>query len=103
MVAAGRDTRMADRLRAALGFAGVGAWEWDLRTGDAWWSDHLYAILGRSPDTIPTTLAAFLECVVDEDREGMRAALREVLQTGETRPMACRVIRPDGSVRSCRG
>ena len=103
MVATGHDTRMAERLRAALGFAGVGAWEWDLRTGEAWWSDHLYAILGRRPDAIPTTLAAFLECVVDEDREGMRAALRDVLQTGQTRAMACRVVRPDGSVRACRG
>lgn len=103
MVATRHDIRMAERLRAALGFAGVGAWEWDLRTGEAWWSDHLYAILGRRPDAIPTTLAAFLECVVGEDREGMRAALREVLQTGETRAVTCRVIRPDGSVRACRG
>lgn len=97
------DERMVNRLRAALAFAGVAAWEWDLRTGDAWWSDHLYGVLGRRPDTIPTTLASFLDCVVEEDREPLRAALREVLQTGETRAVACRVVRPHGAIRFCRG
>lgn len=102
-LAPAQDSRMAERLRAALAFAGVGAWEWDLRTGDAWWSDHLYAIVGRRPEAIPTTLASFLECVLEEDREPMRAALREVLQTGETRPVTCRIVRPHGAVRLCRG
>lgn len=97
------DGRTVDRLRAALAFAGVGAWEWDLRTGEAWWSDHLYGILGRRPNALPTTLASFLECVVEEDREPMRTALREVLQTGETRALSCRIVRPHGSIRLCRG
>ncbi len=101
--ATGHDTRLVERLRAALAFAGVGAWEWDLRTGEAWWSDHLYAILGRSPATTPTTLASFLDCVLEEDREPLRVALREVLRTGEPRAFVCRVLRPDGSLRVCRG
>ncbi len=97
------EARMAERLRTALAFAGVGAWEWDLRTGEAWWSDHLYSILGRSPGQIRTTLAAFLECVAEEDAEVVRGALREVLRTGESRALSCRVVRPDRSVRWCRG
>lgn len=103
MVLATPESRMAERLRAAIAFAGVGALEWDLRTGEAWWSDHLYTILGRRPDQIPTSFAAFLECVEEQDREAVRSALREVLQTGESRPLACRVVRPDGSARRCRG
>ena len=99
----GHDARMLERHCAALKFAGVGAWEWDLRTGEAWWSDHLYAILGRPRDAIPTTLAAFLECVAQEDREPFRAAVRAVLQTGESHAFACRVVRPDGTLRVCRG
>lgn len=102
-LATGHDTRMAERLRAALAFAGVGAWEWDLLTGDAWWSDHLYTLIDRLPGTIPTTLAAFLECVTEPDREAVRIAMREVLQTAQTRAIACHVVRPDGSERSCRG
>ena len=102
-MATGPDPRMLERLRAALNFAGVGAWEWDLQTGEAWWSDHLYAILGRPRGATPTTLAAFLECVVEEDREPFRAALRAVLQAGETHAFACRVVRPDGTLRVCRG
>lgn len=102
-MATGHDARMLERFRTALNFAGVGAWEWDLHTGEAWWSDHLYAILGRPGDATPTTLAAFLECVVEEDREPFRAALRAVLQTGEPHAFACRVVRPDGDLRVCRG
>ncbi|MBM4411705.1 MAG: PAS domain S-box protein [Chloroflexi bacterium] len=99
----GQDARKLERLRAALNFAGVGAWEWDLRSGEAWWSDHVYAILGRSRSDIPTTLAAFIECVVEEDRESVQGALRAVLQTGEPHAFVCRVTRPDGTLRVCRG
>ncbi len=60
-------------------------------------------ILGRPINTISTTLAGFLECVVEEDRDPFRAALRAVLQTGEAHAFACRVIRPDGTLRVCRG
>lgn len=91
----GHDARMLERLRAVLNFAGVGAWEWDLHTGETWWSDHLYAI--------PTTLAAFLECVMEEDREPLRVALRGVLRTGESRAFACRIVRPAGTLLICRG
>lgn len=102
-VATSQDARLVERLRTALNFAGVGAWEWDLRTGEAWWSDHLYALLGRAREAIPTTLAAFLECVVEEDREPLQVALRAVLQTGEAHAFACRIVRPDGTLRVCRG
>lgn len=97
------DVRMLERLRTALDFSAVGAWEWDLRTGEAWWSDHLYVVLGRTPDSIPTTLAAFLECLAEDDREPFRSSLRLVLQTCETRTFTCRVARPDGTLRLCRG
>lgn len=99
----GHDARMLERLRAVLNFAGVGAWEWDLHTGETWWSDHLYAILGRPRDAAPTTLAAFLECLVDEDREPFRTVLHGVLKTGEPRAFATRVVRPDGALEACYG
>jgi len=97
------DARLVERFSTALNFAGVGAWEWDLRTGEAWWSDHLYAILGRAREAIPTTLTAFLECVIEDDRESLQGALRAVLQTGEAHAFACRIARPDGTLRVCRG
>ncbi len=40
---------------------------------------------------------------MEEDRESLQGALRAVLQTGEAHAFACRIVRPDGTLRVCRG
>lgn len=102
-VAANDDIRMLERLRTALNVAGVGAWEWDLHSGEAWWSDHIYAILGRPRAEFPTSLAAFLECVVEQDREALLGVMSAVMRGGDVHAFACRILRPDGTLRACRG
>ncbi|MSQ29287.1 MAG: PAS domain-containing protein [Dehalococcoidia bacterium] len=40
---------------------------------------------------------------MEEDREPLNVALREVLRTGEPRAFVCHAFRPDGRLRVCRG
>lgn len=52
---------------------------WNLGTGDASWSDHVYVIFGRSPEEGPIGLDALAGHVVPADRPAFDRALREVL------------------------
>jgi diguanylate cyclase (GGDEF)-like protein len=38
------------RLARAQKIAGMGSWEWDVKTGEIYWSDELYRIFGIVPD-----------------------------------------------------
>ncbi|WP_285775967.1 SpoIIE family protein phosphatase [Microtetraspora sp. NBRC 13810] len=56
--------RASELLAHAQRLGNMGWAEWDLRTGDAFWSDHLYVIFGRSLPQGPirlTDLPAYVE------------------------------------------
>ena len=38
-----------ERLAEAQKMAHIGNWDWDLVTGEVYWSDELYRIFGRNP------------------------------------------------------
>lgn len=66
------------RLRWALQAAGGGAWEWDLRSGLAWWSNEMYALWGVEPGT-PMRLEGSLDVIDPRDRESVRATVEEAI------------------------
>ncbi len=45
-----------------------GSWAWNVRTGDAFWSQEMFRILGYDPDKTKPTRSHFLERVHPEDR-----------------------------------
>ena len=66
------------RLRWALQAGGGGAWDWDLKGGEAWWSPEMYALWGAAPGT-PMGLENSLALVVEPDREHLRAAVETAI------------------------
>jgi PAS domain S-box-containing protein len=48
--------------------AHTASWAWNVRTGDAFWSEEMFRILGYDPETTKPTLSQFLERVHPEDR-----------------------------------
>ncbi|NHC25175.1 response regulator [Nocardioides sp. IC4_145] len=94
-----RERALAD----AQEIARVGSWTWDPRVEVADWSEEMYRITGRDPETWRPTLAAFLEVVHPEDREEVASALEAVVEGEESFAFDARVVRPDGEVRWVRG
>ncbi len=89
----------ASQRTLALEAAGMGAWDWDLRTDALTWSDRAFDMFGV-PKSVAPSYAGFLQRVHPEDQERVRSTLEAALETPpHTYQCEYRVLRPDGSVR----
>ena len=85
------------KLRLAKDAAKMGAWNWDLLSGEVTWSDRCKALFGLSPDTVMSD-TVFLAAVHPEDRDRIDRAVKDALTKKEPYEIEMRVPRPDGTV-----
>jgi signal transduction histidine kinase len=96
-----RDARLLKSealLSSAQRIAGIGSWEWDMRTNEIAWSDEMYTIFNRARDFVPD-LEGFLNCVHPDEREAMKAKVAQTISEGRTTFPEYRIVWPDGTVR----
>ncbi|WP_373054689.1 PAS domain S-box protein [Thioalkalivibrio sp.] len=86
-------------LQQAQRLAHVGSWEWDRIHDLSHWSDEMFRIAGRAPQTFTVTLQSALEVVHPEDRERVRTLAQGAIETGEGFVDEHRIVQPDGSER----
>ncbi len=88
-----------ERLRLAMDAAGMGAWDWDLRTGRVAWSgdqEKLFGVEGSFGGDFDT----FMKLVHPEDILGVQARTAGALADHATEHRdEFRIVRPDGSIR----
>lgn len=100
-----RQSRLRERqLAMAQKIAHLGSWEWDMASRITSWSDELYRIFGVEPATTPASYKRYLERIHPEDREAVKKIVRDALKN--CRPFVshyCRIVRPDGSIRTIHG
>ena len=90
----------AFELRLTLDAAGVGVWEWDLRTGVVVLNAPCSAMLGYQPDELQWTPEDWLRQVHPDDIPTAREATRSVLKgRAETFDLECRVRAKSGDWR----
>lgn len=91
--------RSAERLALAVEAAGLATWEWDIGAdalvGNAW---H-YRLLGLEPDSEPLAYETTMGLVHPDDRMAVGETLMSALHLGHEFQTACRIIRPDGTLR----
>ncbi len=63
-----------ERLRVALQGARGGVWDWDLASGDVWWSPEVYDLMG-APAGFDTRAAAAVELILEDDRQRVLDAI----------------------------
>ncbi len=97
---AGEVTRTKKLLEEAQHIAGVGNWEWDARDDRITWSNEVYRIFGKTPETFTGTFEGFMNMVHPADRPAIEQWLRETAHARrEDASIEYRIIRPDGSER----
>lgn len=92
--------RSKEHLRLALASAQAGTWEWDMRTGEATWSDAVFRMHHLDPARDNALYEAWVEAAHPDDREGMVRAIEETLNgTQGIYRMEYRVLDAAGNVR----
>ena len=91
----------SDRLawRLAVEAAGVGAFVWDLVTGDLRWDGRLLELFGLDEATFGGTIEAFNRCVHPDDLGRVSDALQRAIATSGDYDAEYRVVLPDGTLR----
>jgi PAS domain S-box-containing protein len=73
--------------------AHIGSWLWDLRTGAVQWSAEFHRIHGVDPLDFDGTFESYLALVHPDDRDPLRAAMMESVDSGRPFNGEYRVIR----------
>jgi formate hydrogenlyase transcriptional activator len=87
-----------ERLRLATESAEVGLWDLAVDSGHLWMTGMAREVFGFPPDS-ESTLERILTIVHPEDRQRLRAAMEETIETGKDTSIEYRITRPDGGIR----
>jgi PAS domain S-box-containing protein len=88
-----------ERLRRSQGFANIGTWDWNIQSGELYWSDRIAPLFGYEVGALETTYENFLNAVHPDDRELVTSAVGGCVETGAEYNIEHRVVWPDGQVR----
>lgn len=87
------------RLAEAQAVAQLGSWEWDVASGELWWSAETFRLFGLAPGEIAPTLEAFMARVHPDDRARVQSAVNASLRQDVPYQVEHRLVRPDGTLR----
>ncbi len=88
-----------ERLRRSQEFANIGTWDWEIQTGDLFWSARIAPLFGYEVGKLDTTYENFLNAVHPDDRELVSSAVAACVESGVEYNIEHRVVWPDGQVR----
>lgn len=98
-----RHRRTAMRLREAQQIAGIGTWEFDAATGEQWWSEETYRIIGEDPETCAPSAEGLLGKIHPDDRPRFDATVEQALTDGEPYAITYRIVARDGREKTIDG
>ena len=89
--------RAEERTNYALGAAGIGMWDLDLKTDRVRWSDSMGPVVGVQPDEAPRTAREFFAMIHPDDAALVAAALQKAEDDGTDFQMELRIPSPQGT------
>jgi PAS domain S-box-containing protein len=87
------------RMEEGEALAHIGSWLWDVRTGAVQWSAEFHRIHEIDPLDFDGTFESYLELIHVEDRDRMRTAMMDSVESGRQFNGEYRVIGSDHEVR----
>jgi diguanylate cyclase (GGDEF)-like protein/PAS domain S-box-containing protein len=94
-----RLTESEERLRLSLMYGEIGTWDWDIRTSELYWCDHISALMACPAGKQNGTYENFLSCIHHEDRQNVIDSMNACVEESIRYDIEHRVIWPDGTIR----
>jgi len=91
--------RSRERYELAERAANIGSWDWDIRTGDLYWTTQIESMFGLPAEVFEGTYDAFLGRVHPEDRQYVMESVNACVERGADYAIEHRIMWPDGTVR----
>lgn len=88
-----------ERFELAARATNDGIWDWNILTGEQYWSDRHFELFGREPSTLTPTFETWISLVHPDDADRVRHATHHHLETREPYDIEMRVRMNDGSYR----
>jgi PAS domain S-box-containing protein len=93
---------IVERLATAHKAAQMGTWDWNIRTGEAYWSEEIPSIHAIPPEQFQGKLTTWIKTVHPDDVAQVRARLRDALSNKNNKEeyyVEFRVVDPDAGIR----
>lgn len=88
-----------ERLRRGQVYANIGTWEWNIQTGDLFWTERIAPLFGYAEGDLETSYENFLGAVHPDDRQRVVDAVNACIENDIPYEVEHRVVWPDGTVR----
>lgn len=88
-----------ERLRRGQAFANIGTWDWNVQTGELYWSERIAPLFGHAVGTLATSYDNFLAALHPDDRQAVVDAVAACVERDVPYEIEHRVVWPDGTVR----
>ncbi|MDH5189106.1 MAG: PAS domain-containing protein, partial [Rhodospirillaceae bacterium] len=86
------------RFNKSQEFANIGTWDWNIQTGDLYWSDRIAPLFGYGKGELETTYDNFLASIHPDDRQAVIDAVNDCVEKGIEYNIEHRTIWPDGTI-----
>ncbi|MDO8176813.1 MAG: PAS domain-containing protein [Undibacterium sp.] len=88
-----------ERLRRGQAYANIGTWDWNIETGELFWSERIAPLFGHAQGTLDTTYENFVNAIHPDDRSTVLDAINACIERDTPYQIEHRVVWPDGTVR----
>lgn len=88
-----------DLLALAERTAGAGAWNWDLRSNELYWSDELFRLWGLDSTQTSPSLDSWRKLLHPEDADAAEQAIATAIRTHQPLATRYRILLPSGAIR----
>jgi len=91
--------RSEHRLSKSQIFANIGTWDWNIKTGELYWSERIAPLFGYEVGELETTYENFVNALHPDDKDQVLDAINQCIENGKEYNIEHRIVWPDGQVR----
>jgi diguanylate cyclase (GGDEF)-like protein/PAS domain S-box-containing protein len=88
-----------ERFEISQKFSKAGSWEWDIKSGDLYWSRMISKMFGGQEGALSTSDENFILATHPDDRQLVLDAINSCIEDDKDYNVEYRVVWPDGTIR----